>query len=67
MQVDIMLFRAPGGRTAVAAHKEFSSALSWLWRDPSVLQAHYDGVVYEPDLGAAILVEDILPEARWIE
>ncbi|WP_157573527.1 hypothetical protein [Haloplanus natans] len=36
MQVDIMLFRAAGGRTAVPAHKELSSALSWLWRDLSV-------------------------------
>jgi hypothetical protein len=32
-----------------------------------VLQAHYDGVVYEPDMGESILVEDILLDASWIE
>jgi hypothetical protein len=65
-QVDVMLFRAPGGRVAVAAHLEHSSALHWLWRDPEVLRKHYQGVEYDPDAGERILVESILPDARWV-
>jgi len=65
MQVDIMLFEARGG-TAVYAHHEPSSSLRWLRRDPSVLVDHYRGRGYDPDAGERILVEEILPDARWV-
>jgi len=62
-QVDIMLFEAPSG-TAVYAHHEHSSALQPF--RPSVLKKHYRGVGYDPAEGEQILVESILPDARWV-
>jgi len=61
MQVDIILAEAPGAGTAVYAHYEFSSALSWLWREPSVLAHHYRGAVYNPERGAEV-VRELLPD-----
>jgi len=37
MQVHVMLFDAGEGRTDVYAHKEFSSALKWVWHGANVL------------------------------
>lgn len=65
MQVDIMLFEARGGQTAVYAHYEYSSALRPF--EPTRLRRHYRGAIYDPEAGERILVESILPEARWIE
>jgi hypothetical protein len=53
-QLDIMLFEADGG-TDVAAHIEFSSALTWLLKDPTVLIRHYRGAEYDPAAGGAML------------
>jgi len=64
MQVDIMLFEHPAG-TSVYAHHEYSSSLRPF--RPSVLIKHYRGAIYDPEAGERILVESILPEARWIE
>lgn len=61
MQVDIILAEAPGDATAVYAHYEFSSALRWLWRNPSVLANHYRGAVYNPERGADV-VRDLCPD-----
>jgi hypothetical protein len=61
MQVDIILAAAPGDATAVYAHYEFSSALRWLWRNPSVLAQHYRGAVYNPERGADV-VRDLCPD-----
>jgi len=62
-QVDIMLFEAPSG-TAVFAHHEPSSALRPF--RPGVLKKHYRGVGYDPAEGERLLVETILPDARWV-
>jgi hypothetical protein len=54
-QADVMLFRAPNGQTDIYAHVEFSSALSWLWRDPTVLARHYGAVGYDPEAGGELV------------
>ena len=64
MQVDVMLFRAPGGGTLVAAHHEYSSALRPL--EVRRLSKHYRGVDYDPATGGRILQRAILPDARWL-
>jgi hypothetical protein len=50
-QLDVILFNAPGGGTDVYAHVEYSSALTWLRRDPDVLRKHYQGIEYDPAAG----------------
>jgi hypothetical protein len=54
-QLDVMLFDAPGGGTDIYAHVEFSSALSWLRDDPTVLARHYGGVEYDPEAGGEMI------------
>lgn len=64
MQVDIMLFEAETG-TLVAAHREFSSALRWLFEDPEVLVDHYEGTTYDPEAGERLVREAILPNVEF--
>lgn len=54
-QLDVMLFDAPDGATDIYAHVEYSSALSWLRDDPTVLARHYGGVEYDPAAGGEMV------------
>jgi len=56
-QLDCMLFRTPAGGTDLYAHVEYSSALSWLREDPTVLKRHYAAEEYDPDAGGALIRE----------
>ena len=60
-QVHIMLFQRDDGGTDIYAHYEFSSALWWVWRNPTVLYNHYHGVGYSPQKGEAFVRDHILP------
>lgn len=60
-QVHVMLFKRDDGGTDIYAHHEHSSAVSWLWRNPTVLYKHYRGVGYSPAEGEQFVREHILP------
>ena len=63
MQLHVMLFEAEQG-TDVYAHREFSSALRWLWTDPTVLRKHYGAAHYSWTEGEE-LVHELVDAEHW--
>lgn len=61
-QVHIMLFAKEDGGTDIYSHAEYSSAIKWLWTDPTVLCRHYNAVEYSPSAGEEFVRENILPK-----
>jgi hypothetical protein len=62
-QLDCMLFHTPDGGTDLYAHVEYSSALSWLRDDPTVLKRHYQAVDYDADAGGELIREWLVDSA----
>lgn len=63
-QIHIMLFLNGDGGTDIYAHREHSSGVEWLWRNPDILYRHYRGVGYSPAEGEAFVRGLILPKIR---
>lgn len=60
-QIHIILFQRADGGTDIYAHREFSSAIKWLYRDRSVLRRHYRGVGYSAAEGKAFVRKYVVP------